>query len=78
MGVEDTTKTDTRTETSDNPASQERPNTPPPDNPGSPGQPSRLESLRRAREQQEGRAQQTQDKDAGTNPADERDDKTTT
>ncbi|GAA0555386.1 hypothetical protein [Actinomadura livida] len=74
MGVEDTTKTDTRTETSDKPAPQERP-TPPPDNPGSPGQPSRLESLRRAREQQESRAQETQGENTGTSPREQRDDK---
>ncbi|MFG2091385.1 MULTISPECIES: toxin glutamine deamidase domain-containing protein [unclassified Spirillospora] len=77
MGVEDTTKTDTRTETSDKPTSQERPSAPPPDNPGSPGQPSRLESLRRAREQQEARAQQAQEKDTGSSPREQRDDETT-
>ncbi|WP_165970671.1 hypothetical protein, partial [Actinomadura sp. 6K520] len=43
----------------------------------SPGQPSRLESLARAREQQESRAQQTQEKDTGSSPREQRDDKTT-
>ncbi|XRQ02701.1 hypothetical protein ACN3XK_39600 [Actinomadura welshii] len=78
MGVEDTTKTDTRTETSDKPAPQERPTTPPPDNPGSPGQPSRLESLRQAREHQEARSHRAQDKDTGSSPREQRDDKATT
>ncbi|TDC75080.1 hypothetical protein [Actinomadura sp. 7K507] len=77
MGVEDTTKTDTRTDTTDKPASSERPYSPPPDNPGSPGQPSRLESLARAREQQQSRSQETQDRETSPKPAEERDDKAT-
>ncbi|XRQ02695.1 hypothetical protein ACN3XK_39570 [Actinomadura welshii] len=78
MGVEDTTRTDARTETSDKPASQERPSAPPPDNPGSPGQPSRLESRARAREEQQSRAQETRDTGTGSPPREDRDDKATT
>ena len=59
MGVENGTGTDTRTETTDKPPSQDRPSAPPPDNPGSPGQPSRLESRARAREAQQAEAQGT-------------------
>ncbi|TDC82573.1 C2 family cysteine protease [Actinomadura sp. 7K507] len=77
MGVEDTTKTDARTDTTDKPASSERPHPPPPDNPGSPRQPSRLESLARAREQQQSRSQQTESTDTASPPREERDDKAT-
>ncbi|MGP4028373.1 hypothetical protein [Actinomadura sp. 3N407] len=73
MGVEDNTDTDTRTETTDEPASQERPNTPP-DNPGSPGQPSRPESLARAREEQPATAaQRNETGDGRDGPTGERD-----
>ncbi|XRQ13858.1 hypothetical protein ACN3XK_24120 [Actinomadura welshii] len=76
MGVENDTKTDTRADTSDKPTAQERPSTPPPDNPGSPGQPSRLESRARAREaQQANGSQQTDAKNTGGPPREQRDDK---
>ncbi|RKS67698.1 hypothetical protein BZB76_6823 [Actinomadura pelletieri DSM 43383] len=58
MGLERTSGTDTRTDTTDSPNTHERPSAPQPDNPGAPGQPSRLESLRRAREEQHARAAQ--------------------
>ncbi|MEU8804809.1 hypothetical protein [Spirillospora sp. NPDC048819] len=80
MGVEDNTGTDTRTETTDKPATSERQWTPPPDNPGSPGspgQPSRRESIARARQDQleNGSPQASQSTEISPKPAQERDDK---
>ncbi|MFG2243859.1 hypothetical protein [Spirillospora sp. NPDC048823] len=75
--MEDNTKTDARAETTGEPASHERPYTPPPDNPGSPGQPSRRESLARAREAQQARAaQRIEAGDTGGEPPDISDDQT--
>ncbi|MEU8804812.1 hypothetical protein [Spirillospora sp. NPDC048819] len=75
--MEDNTGTDTRTETTDKPTSQDRPYTPPPDNPGSPGQPSRRESIARARQDQmeNGSSPTSQSSEISPKPAQERDDK---
>ncbi|URM94313.1 hypothetical protein LUW76_08210 [Actinomadura madurae] len=77
MGVDHTGGTDTRTETADKSAASEQNNLPA-DNPGSPGQPSRAESLARARETaQRNDTQQTEVKESGAQPADQRDSETT-
>ncbi|NKZ08827.1 hypothetical protein [Actinomadura latina] len=73
MSIEQSGRTDTRTEDAEHPQGPDRPPAPPPDRPGQPGQPSRLDSLRAAREYQAARAaeqerQRTAAPENGTEP----------